>query len=483
MKKLCCLLLCLFMVAALFAGCAKEPAESTDQEPGDSAVPAESNEPAADEEVVLNLGIWPEDTLTEEIAMHEGFVATFQETHPNVEVVPNYYKYAVDTFVSLAEAGNQPTIFETWYTEPQKLIAAGYVADITDELDARGWLDLINPNIRELLSADGRCYGIPRDAYVLGMMLNVSMFEEAGLVDENGYPDYPKTWEEVATKGKVIKDATGQAAFCLLAADAAGGWHFSNIAWDFGATLCSMDADGKYVSDLNSPEAVAAMEYVKSLKWEYDILTPDPTVENWGSGFTNLAAETSAMYIAAGDAVNQPTENNGMPVEDLALIPMPAGPSGQYSLSGGTPYMFAKDASSEEINAALDYLILMGKAPVVSDDARAGLVADAEHKVEAGVPVIPRFPAWVIPEVVELEQEVIDEYCNVDMNLYNDYYEVIDKPGNIHPEEVGSTQDMYTELTNVLQAVLTDESADVQALMDEADANYQALLDSTLNVQ
>ena len=483
MKKLFCLLLCLAMVAALFAGCAKEPAEDAEQTPDESSAPAESDEPAADEEVVLNLGIWPEDTLTEEIAMHEGFVATFKETHPNVEVVPNYYKYAVDTFVSLAEAGNQPTVFETWYTEPQKLIAAGYVADITDELEARGWLDLINPNIRDLLSKDGRTYGIPRDAYVLGMMLNVSMFEEAGLVDADGYPVYPKTWEELAESGRKIKEATDQAGLCLLAADAAGGWHFSNIAWAYGATLCTQDADGNYVADLNSPEAVAAMEYVKSLRWEYDILTADPTVENWGSGFTNLAAETAAMYMAAGDAVNQPTENNGMPVEDLALIPMPAGPAGQYSLSGGTPYMFAKNASSEEINAALDYLILMGKAPVVSEDAKAGLIADAEHKVEAGVPVIPRFPAWVVPEIVEMEQEVIDEYINVDMNLYKDYYETISTPGNLHPEEMGSTQDMYTELTNVLQAVLTDEGADVQALMDQADANYQALLDSTLNAQ
>lgn len=480
MKKIIALLLCLALGAFALVGCANQGSTPDEnQAPDESAAPADSEAPA-DETIVLDLGIWPEETLTDEIAMHEGFVETFKETHPNVEVVPDYYKYAVDTFVSLAEAGNVPTIFETWYTEPQKLIAAGYVADITDELEARGWLDLINPNIRDLLSADGRCYGIPRDAYVLGMMLNVDMFTEAGLVDENGYPEYPKTWQEVAEKGKAIKDATGQAGLCLLAADAAGGWHFSNIAWDFGATLCTME-DGKYVANLNSPEAVAAMEYVKSLKWDYDILTPDPTVENWGSGFTNIAAGTAAMYIAAGDAVNQPTENNGMSVESLALIPMPSGPKGQYSLSGGTPYMFSKDATPDEINAALDYLILMGKAPVVSDDAKAGLEADAQHKVDAGVPIIPRFPAWVIPEVQQMEQDVIDEYCNVDMNLYNDYYDTIDKAGNIHPEEIGSTQDMYGELTNVLQAVLTDENADVQALMDEADANYQSILDNTLN--
>lgn len=46
---------------------------------------------------------------------------------------------------------------------------------------------------------------------------------------------------------------------------------------------------------------------------------------------------------------------------------IPAGPNGdQYSLTGGTPYMFSKDATKEEINAALDFLEIMGKSPVVN---------------------------------------------------------------------------------------------------------------------
>ena len=68
-----------------------------------------------------------------------------KELHPNVTCVPAYYKYATDTFMPMVESGNCPTIFETWFTEPQKLIKAGAIADITDELEARGWLDKMNP--------------------------------------------------------------------------------------------------------------------------------------------------------------------------------------------------------------------------------------------------------------------------------------------------------------------------------------------------
>lgn len=488
-KRLVSLALCLVMVIAMAAGCGKKgqdastaptdvPAADDADKGGQDADTPDDSQGTGDEKVTLRLGIWPEDTLTADIELHEGYVKTFNAAHPNVEVVPSYYKYATDTFVSLAESGNLPTIFETWYTEPQKLINGDFVADITDILEERGWLDDINPSIRELLSKDGRIYGIPRDGYALGLMLNVELFEEAGLVDENGYPLYPKTWQELAETAKTIKEKTGQAGLCLLAKDNAGGWHFSNIAWAFGATLTLDNGDGTFTSNLNTPEAIAAMEYVKSLKWEYDVLTADPTNEDWGTGFVNLGTGTAAMYIAANDAVNQPTQVNGLPVDKLAMCALPAGPNGeQYSLSGGTPYMFAKSATRAEINAALDYLEVMGKAPVATEDAIAGMKSDAKNKIANGVPVIPRFPCWINDEVLKAENDIIAEYGNVDTKLYGSYFEATKADGNLRMEEPGSAQDMYAELTKVMQAVITDKNADVAALMKTANDNYQTILD------
>lgn len=488
-KKLMSLLLCIVLAATMLAGCGDKPATSdnnnstpsTTNNEVDNQGGGETTPAPADEQVTITLGIWPEDTLTEDIAVHEGYVATMAELHPNVTCVPAYYKYATDTFMPMAESGNAPTIFESWFTEPTKLINANAIADITDELEARGWLDAMNPSIKSLLSdSNGRVYGIPRDGYALGLMLNVELFEEAGLVDEDGYPLYPKTWEELAVTAQTIKEKTGAAGLCLLAKDNAGGWHFSNIAWAFGATLCIDNGDGTYTSNLDTPEAIAAMEYVKSLKWEYDVLTADPTSEDWGTGFTQLGTGNAAMYIAANDAVNQPTQVNGLPVDKLAMCGIPAGPGGQYSLSGGTPYFFAKDATPAEINAALDYLEIMGKAPVATDAAVEGMKADAENKVATGVPVIQRFPCWVNQDVLDAEAAIVEEYGNVDPKMFQPYFDATSGSG-LRLEEPGLTQDMYAELTKVLQAVLTDENADVAALMKTANENYQMILDSNLN--
>lgn len=428
----------------------------------------------------VKLGIWPEDTLSGDIAMHEGFVKEFNSVYPNMTIQPAYYKYATDTFVSLAESGQLPTIFESWFTEPQKLIDGGFVKDITPELKALGWDAKMNDSIKSLLSKDGKIYGVPRDAYALGLMLNVELFKKAGLVDKNGVPLYPKTWDELAQTAKIIKDKTGSAGLCLLAKDNAGGWHFTNIAWGFGAKF-EVQKGGKWIAQLNSAEAKAAVQYVKDLKWKYDVLTPDPTNEDWGTGFRAIGTGAAAMYIAAQDAVNQPTQVNGLDVKSLSVVPVPAGPKGQYSLMGGTPYMFAANASSEQVTASLKYLEIMGKAPVVTEKSMAGMKADAANRQNEGIPVLPTFPAWTDKAYLKAQQDAIDAYRNVDMRLYNDYYAKVSEKTNLRTEEPMCAQDLYSELTKVLQAVLTDKNADVGALLDKAQKNFQTILDTQVN--
>jgi hypothetical protein len=184
------------------------------------------------------------------------------------------------------------------------------------------------------------------------------------------------------------------------------------------------------------------------------------------------------MYIAAQDAVNQPTMVNGLPVTDLAIVPIPAGPKGQYSLMGGTPYMFDRNATSEQVMGALHYLEIMGRAPIVNDRTVSGLRADAAMRRNEGVPVLPPFPAWTDPAYVKAQMDAVTEFQNVDMRLYNDYYSMVTDEKNLRAEEPILAQDLYRELTNVLQAVITDKNANVKALLDVAQQNFQQLLDA-----
>ena len=482
-KKIAGVLLTVSMVAGLTWGCASTADSGSETVSESSSAATNENksteEATTQEQVVLDCGISPTDAATDaEIEAWKSYKERFEEKYPDVVLEEKGYQYTAESYMAMVEAGTEPTVFKAMFTEPPKLIRNKAIKDITDILEERGWLDKINPAIKELLSDEnGRIYGLPKSGYALGLMINADLFKEAGLVDENGYPIYPKTWDELAETAKTIKEKTGAAGLCLLAKDNSGGWHFSNIAWAYGANLCEDNGDGTYTAYLDSAEAIAAMEYIKSLKWDYEVLTADPTNEDWNTGFVQLATEGAAMYIAANDAVAQ-LAKNGLPAASVALAPMPAGPKGQYSLFGGTPYCFGASATDDEVNAALDLLEIMGDAPVASEDVLEGRRADCESKKEQDVAVIPTFPIWTDEELENELNAIVEEYSNVDEKMFSDYFAAVQTEGNLRNEEVGSVQDMYAELTKVIQAAVTDKDADIPALMKQANENYQSILDN-----
>ena len=241
-------------------------------------------------------------------------------------------------------------------------------------------------------------------------------------------------------------------------------------------TLVISNDDGSYTSNLNTPEAIAAMEWVQKMVAD-KCVTDDPTQENWGTGVDRIGTSTAAMYIAANDAVDQPSYR-GMKADEFFLAPMPAGPGGHYTLMGGTPYFFSPDATDDEVRWALDYLEIMGKSPEVTEAAKEGWIADAQYRADNSIPVIPSFPAWV-GAVVDEQNKVVEEYSNVDMNLWNPYFEFSKEAGALRTEEPGDTQTMYTILNGVLQAICADPAGvDIPALMEQANADYQAVLDA-----
>lgn len=477
------LTLCLAMVVSAAAGCSQKKTSSS--EPGSStASNSSSSSSSSNEKITIKVGMWPDATETDNIAAFKQFQKDFQAKYPNVTVVPDHYDYAVDTFVSMANAGTAPTVFQTWYTEPQKLIKNKLVADCQSEVAALGWDKEMAANIKTLLTGtDGDLYGVPRDAYALGLMINLDLWKKAGLMNADGKtPNYPKTFDQLEQDAVKVKAATGKAGFCLLAMDASGGWHFSNIAWNFGASLEKTDGSGKALANFTDPNAVKAMQFVYNLKWKDNVLTSSPTTVNWANGFVQLGTGNAAMVIAANDAVSQPTTTNGLPASSLALVPMPAGPSGsQYALMGGTPYMFAKNATPAQITACLNWITAIGKGPIVSADALASMESNAKANVKAGTPNIPIFPAWTGSDYIAQANKAVTDNSNIDMADYNDYFTFINKSGSLHPEELYDTQDMYTALTKVLQKVVTDKSTDVAAAMKQANSDFQSKLDQQVN--
>ena len=492
MKRLVSTLAVLLAVCLLLSACAGGAAPAEVEEPA-AALPEElatQSTEVVDPDLTctITLGNWPADTAPEaELALFEGYKATMAKQYPNVTLVPSYYSYTLSNYITMAKGGTAPSIFQPPFTDPQLLINQGLAGDVTDALEAFGVLEKFSPAYLDLLADEnGRIYGLPREGYVLGMHLNLNLFEEAGLMTEDGLPMYPTTLQELAEYGKIIKEKTGKAGLVFPASETYGGWLYTNIAWNFGAVgenaLEVQQEDGRWVCNFTSDAAIAAMEYIKSLRWEYDILNADATTTDWVGAHSALGTGEAAMNFAADDAVDQPTANKGLPVDKFALIPFPAGPSGAYALTGGTCYMFAPGITADQGLALMGYLKIIGKLPFLDEDIIAGMRADYAAKKERGAPVLPPISAWNDEAYNAKKLEIVNEYSNVDMRLYNAFFNSLtDGSVTLRGEEPVFAQQLYRELTAIVQRVITREDADVAKGMQQAQDAFQEYLDDEVN--
>lgn len=488
-RKLMSLILVLSMMLSLLAGCnPSSEGEKPSVAPPSELVGQSTDVVDADLTCTITLGNWPADTApAEELALFEGYKATMAKQYPNVTLVPSYYSYTLSNYVTMAKGGTAPSIFQPPFTDPQLLISQGLVGDVTNALEKFGILDKFSPAYLEMLGdEDGHIYGLPRDGYVLGLHVNIELFEEAGLMTEDGLPMYPKTLQELAEYGQIIKEKTGKAGLVFPASETYGGWLFTNIAWNFGCVgdkaLEIQQEDGRWVCNFTSDEAIAAMEYIRDLKWKYDILNVDATTTDWASSHSALGIGEAAMNLAANDCVDQPTAGKGLAVDKFGLAPFPAGPAGSYALAGGTCFMFAPNITEDQGIALMAYLKVIGMLPFMDDDIIAGMRAGAASQRERGVPVIPTISAWNDEEYNAAKNAIAEEYSNVDMRLYNDYFNSINNGTIIlRGEEPVFAQQLYRELTSVIQRMITREGADVVKAMQQAQESFQEYLDDEIN--
>ncbi len=225
------------------------------------------------------------------------------------------------------------------------------------------------------------------------------------------------------------------------------------------------------MSGINSPQTVATLQYVKDLKWKYGVLL-DSNNLGWGDWIMNFATDQVGMVFAAPDAIRNVVVNYSMDKDAIAAAPIPAGPGGQYTLMGGTFYMFAANASDEQLEAAFKLLEVIGMTPKVTRQMTDAIESELKAQVAQDLPVGPRtINVWTDPERVEEEQKIYDRYTNVDMKLFQDYYAL--QGSNLRVEYPLYCQGMYRALDYCIRSVLADKDSSPEQLLKKASDEFQ----------
>lgn len=421
--------------------------------------------------VTIKVSNWPKPNDEAQVTLYESYAAKMQEKYSYITLERDEWGYDVSSFLPKAASGQLPTVYETFFTEADKIIKASYAADITALMKQYGFDKAINPDLLKMVERDGKYYGIPKDGYVMGLMYNVDLFKQAGLVDDKGVPKFPKTYEELAITAQTIKQKTGKAGFFLPTKNNQGGWMFMNIAWAYGAEF-ERQEEGKWKAVFNSPEAVAALQYVKDLKWKYDVLPANNLVDVNTDLFQMFGTGQIGMSFGLSDWGNLMVQSLKMSKDNLAMSAMPKGPAGNATLLGGGLYMFSPDATPEQLDAAFKWLQVKGFSPQTNQESLDGLETYSKTSNEQGLLVGPHgLRVWVNEDRIKAEQEIVDKYTNINVALFDDY--MTNGSAGLHAEVPVNAQELYKALDVVIQSVMIDKNADPKALLDKAASDFQ----------
>lgn len=191
MKKLICICLSLILVFGCLSGCKSE----------------ENNE-TRDGRTVITM--WTGNAHSKNVM--EKLVDSFNNNQGKELGI--YFEYIVKEGGSISQSlelalqtDQAPDIMPSSGTIAS-MVENGYVVAIEDLPGGKEFLSKYDPSIfREGRNTyKGKVYNVPNSVTTRGLIYNKEMFKEAGLVDENGEPTPPKTFDELKEYAKKLTD-------------------------------------------------------------------------------------------------------------------------------------------------------------------------------------------------------------------------------------------------------------------------------------
>jgi ABC-type glycerol-3-phosphate transport system substrate-binding protein len=424
---------------------------------------------AADKTVIHVAGIAP----GADQAAYDAFLAreaTFEKANPMIDIIGDEYTWNGQTFAAQIAGGSLPAVFTVPFTETKTLLENGQLADITSEVKALGYDKSYNPIILDaVLDENGNIFGLPYEAYAMGLHYNRALFRAAGLDPDSP----PTTWDEVRAAARAITEATGEAGFATMTYNNTGGWQLTAQTVAHGGRTQVDNGDGTYTSTINNPGTVAALKFIKALRWEDNSMGSNFLLD-WPSINQAFAAGQVGMYTQGADVYNYLVSNTDMNPDDYGLTVIPTEGDNAGALGGGAVAVISPSLSADEQAAAVKwidfyYLKKFFDEATAKDAAKA--LADADQAV--GTPSLPILDKASFDQY----QGWIAEFVNVPVDQMSGYFDGIFQQTPVG-EAKGKTQEIYALLDAVVQAVLTDKNADIDALLTQADVDAQAILDA-----
>jgi raffinose/stachyose/melibiose transport system substrate-binding protein len=167
--------------AIVFAACSSSGASTAPSAASSEAAPSAATSPS-EAAAPVTIDWWHIQNNDPGKADWQAMADAFTAEHPNVTiditVMENEaFKAALQTNL---QAGDVPDLFQSWGGGALRdQVAAGLVQDITEPTS--GWIGNLGAAPVGLYQVEGKQYGVPFDAGIVGFWYNKDLFAQAGI--------------------------------------------------------------------------------------------------------------------------------------------------------------------------------------------------------------------------------------------------------------------------------------------------------------
>lgn len=312
---------------------------------------------------------------------YEDVVAQYEAQNPDIDVVFEYianeaYKTRLPT---LLQSNQRPDIFYSWGGEGLRdQVEAGFVKDLTDNMQA-DWQDLYPESAVSAFTLDGRIYGAPLYATVVGFWANTALTEQVG-IDLASL----ETWQGLEQAIVTLRE-NGITPAVVGGQD---GWpiHF------YWGSLATRLAGGEGIEAAKQGEngGFEGAPFVRAGELLQSFVELDP----FQSGFMATSYERASAMFGDGEAAlhlmgdwdyipskERSMSGEGVPDEDLEFIPFPrveGGNGNDNSFGGMNGFAVTRDAPDE----AVSFLRFLLNEENQREAARLGIFVPVAHGSE-----------------------------------------------------------------------------------------------------
>jgi len=198
--------------------------------------------------------------------------------------------------------GTGPDVIDVFNAQEMvSYVDAGILLDLTDIAKAKGFgIENTYSAVRGSLTVDGRQYRFPCNVSANAVIYNRAIFDDHGVP----YPDANWTYDQFIEAGlQILNTPSRSGAKHVPVANAFSRLFLLDLLVGSGG---NMFRNQGLLSDLDSPEAIRAMQFYRDLMYRHHIITTPAEAAGmtsqggWGSGGLNWFSSERAAMIFIG---------------------------------------------------------------------------------------------------------------------------------------------------------------------------------------